>query len=328
MLTALRISTSVLVVAAVAALRMQQIARSQPKPTSGSQLASPNTRGDYKGSIVTADGLTRTFVVHTPSGFPAAKPYPLVLVFHGGLGDGALIQKITNFNAKADAKSFVVVYPDGVDHSWNDGRGTANPQIDDVSFIRQLIAALASQLPIDEKRIYATGASNGGMFSERLGCDLADVLAAIGPDIGPMPANLLPQCKPSRPIAVLGIQGGADPLVPLGGGVVKSLSFIGLGKGGLVESAATTMNFWATVNNCNLDATLVHEPPRVTDGTSVFKYSYSDCKSGAPVIYYVVEGMGHSWPPHPGREQRISGPTSQNINATDVMWDFFSAITR
>ncbi len=288
--------------------------------------ASQFAPGNYQGSIVAADGRTRTYILHVPSGYSAAKSYPLVLVFHGGMGTGARIEKSTNFDAKADAKGFFVVYPDGIGHNWNDGRGTANPTIDDVDFVRRLIANLKSRLPIDDKRIYATGASNGGHFSWRLGCELADVFAAVGSDIGPIPVNLVPSCRPVMPIAVVGIQGGADPISPLEGGEVELSQLLGMGKGGMVESAAKTMNFWASVNGCDSNPTIVHEPPRVNDGTSVDKYTYSGCKSGAPVIYYIVRGMGHSWPPQLGPLPEITGPTSHNINATDVMWDFFSSI--
>ena len=305
----------------------RQEARSEPGPTLAGQTT-PFVPGDYKGAIVTSDGRSRTYILHVPSGFSPAKTYPLVLVFHGGMGTGARVEKGTNFNAKADANGFMVVYPDGVGHNWNDGRGTVNTTIDDVGFVRQLIAHLMSRLPIDAKRIYATGASNGGHFALRLGCDLADVLAAVGSDIGPMPVNLLPRCKPAMPIAVVGIQGGADPISPIDGGEVASAPRFGLGKGGMVESAAATMSFWASINGCNANPAVVREPPRVNDGTSVDKYTYSGCKSGAPVLYYIVQGMGHSWPPEPGPVPQITGPTSYNINATDVMWDFFSTKSR
>jgi polyhydroxybutyrate depolymerase len=301
--------------------------RSEPGPSTAGQTAS-YAPGDYRGSLLTPDGRTRTYIVHIPLGFPTKKPYPLVLVFHGGMGTGARAKKATNFDAKADAKGFIVVYPDGIGHHWNDGRGNVNPTIDDVGFVRQLIGNLVSRLPIDSRRIYAAGISNGGHFSLRLGCELADVLAAVATDIGPMPANLLPVCKPVRPIGVIGIQGAADPITPVGGGEVASSPMFGLGKGGEVESAEKTMNFWASVNGCASRPTLVREPPRVNDGTSVEKYTYAGCNSGGSVVYYIVQGMGHSWPPQVGPAPQITGPTSYNINATDLMWDFFSAISR
>lgn len=330
---AIRIAVIVLLLLVVAGIihhhRRQRLNfRPEPNPAQQETQETSFGSGDYQGSMVTADGLSRSYLFHLPSGFSGAKSYPLVFVFHGGMGTGARMEKGTNFDAKADANGFIVVYPDGVDHNWNDGRGTTGSNIDDVGFVRQLIVKLESRLPINAKRIYATGPSNGGMFSQRLGCDLADVLAAIGPDAGPMPADLLPACKPARPIAVVGIQGGADPLVPIDGGEVKSLRLIGIGKGGMVESAATTMKFWASANGCNSDPVLVHQPPAVNDGTSVDQYSYSGCASGAPVVYYIVQGMGHVWPPHAAILPSISGATSGNIDATDTMWDFFSKISR
>jgi polyhydroxybutyrate depolymerase len=244
------------------------------------------------------------------------------------LGTGDRARKATNFDAKADAKGFIVVYPDGIDHHWNDGRKNVNARIDDIGFVRQLIRQLTSQLPIDSSRIYAAGLSNGGHFALRLGCELSELLAGIGTDIGPMPAELMQVCKPARPVGLIGIQGAADPITPVGGGEVASSPMFGLGKGGKVESAERTMEFWASANGCDARPSMIHEPPRVNDGTSVDKYIYAGCRNGGPVVYYIVRGMGHSWPPQLGPVPQITGPTSNNINATDRIWDFFSTISR
>jgi len=272
------------------------------------------------GSIVTRDGATRTYAIHIPAGYDASKTYPLVLLFHGGGGNGSHFLSRTRFGPKADKDGFIVVAPDGIDRHWNDGRGTTNPDVDDVGFVKQLIADLKSRLPIDEKRIYATGVSNGGFFVERLGCELSETLAAIGPDVGPMPANLLSSCKP-EPIAVVGIQGAADSGIPLNGGEMG-----GNGNGGVVVSAEHTMKLWATADSCNPSPTVTSISPRVNDGTKVIKYSYAGCTAGTDVVYYVVQGMGHGWPPLEGALDGIA--TSRNINATKVIWDFFSAHSR
>ena len=275
-------------------------------------------------SIITADGRMRTYVLHLPTGYSPTKIYPLVLVFHGGYGTGAQILSMTQFAAKADEAGFIVVAPDGIDRHWNDGRGTVNSKIDDVSFVRQLINNLESRFPIDPKRIYATGISNGGIFTQRLGCELSDTLAAIGTDAGPIAAKLLPFCKP-KPIAVMGIQGTADPLTPLQGGKVGGGSF---GIGGLVASTAQTMRLWATVNGCNATPVVANVPLTVDDGTSVDEFSHSGCTAGTNVVYFIVKGMGHVWPPVEGVANGAFGPTSHNINATDRMWNFFNAHAR
>jgi polyhydroxybutyrate depolymerase len=264
-------------------------------------------------------------VIHLPTGFSSTGRYPLVLLFHGGGGTGTKILQQTDFGAKADAEEFIVAAPNGIDNQWADGRRTTGPDklgVDDVSFVRQLISDLETRLPIDTTRIYASGASNGGMMTERLGCELSGELAAIAPDVGPMPSNLASGCKPEA-IPFLGIQGGADPLVPLDGGTVKSSA--ALGSGGVVQSANQTMQLWASVDGCEANPSVTHLPPAVGDGTSVDQYTYSGCDGTNAVVYYIVQGMGHGWPPNPPEDPRVAGNTSRNFNATNVVWEFFAS---
>jgi len=96
--------------------------------------------------------------------------------------------------------------------------------------------------------------------------------------------------------------------------------------GGIAASAAQTMKLWATVNGCNLSPDVANIRRSVNDGTRVVKYTYSGCTAGTNVEYYIVQGMGHGWPG--ALAMRINGPTSHNINATDVMWGFFKAHSR
>mgnify|MGYP001571063344 CR=1 FL=1 len=281
--------------------------------------------GDYREALV-ADGRERSYLLHIPVGFDTAKLYPLLLGFHGGAGSGEKFAGQTGLSDYADREGFIAVFPDGIEHNWNDGRDTTDAYkagVDDVKFVRLLIESLKSKLPIDASRIYATGVSNGGIFSERLACELADVFAAIGPVVGPIATNLAPRCNPARPISVVGIQGAADPGIPIGGG--EQGGFGGLGAGGFVESAESTMQLWASKNGCGVPPTITKLPPKVNDGTSVTHYEYPRCREGVAVEYYIVEGMGHGWPPKRPQAPRLAGPTSQNINATDTIWEFFKA---
>jgi polyhydroxybutyrate depolymerase len=264
------------------------------------------------------DGIVRrTYALHLPVR-QSRIFFPLVLLFHGSGGTGKTILSRTDFALKADAEGFIVAAPDGIYGGWNDGRGTVNPNIDDVNFVRELISSLKAKLPIDVTRIYATGISNGGMFTARLGCELSDVLTAIATVAGPLPTNL--SRSHPNPIAVLGIQGDADPRLPIDGTRANS-------KAGQINSAADTMNFWASVNSCNPTPTIERLPSTVNDGTSIDQFTYSG--GSADVVYYIVHGMGHTWPPHPPEKFEFeAGVTSQNINATDVIWDFFGRHSR
>ena len=98
----------------------------------------------------------------------------------------------------------------------------------------------------------------------------------------------------------------------------------GLGDGGSIESADATANFWAQKNGCVSEPDVRRlEPVEPDDPTRVELREFRDCDAGAMIDYYVVEGMGHNWPPMEPRFPRIAGPTSPQLNATGVIWQFF-----
>src|SRR5271154_3475132 len=72
---------------------------------------------------ITVGTLKRHYLLHVPPNLPSDKPAPLVLVFHGGGGRAWTMPGFTHFDDLADQAGFIVAYPDGVDRSWNDGRG-------------------------------------------------------------------------------------------------------------------------------------------------------------------------------------------------------------
>jgi polyhydroxybutyrate depolymerase len=180
-------------------------------------------------SIIFA-GLERTYRIHMPPSYDKSTPLPLLIALHGGGGSGEKMEELTlrGFNRLSDKEGFIVVYPDGIEKHWNDGRENVKyrahrEKIDDVGFISALIDYLVKQYNIDIKQVYATGISNGAMMSFRLGCELSEKIAAIAPVAGSMPENLPTRCSPSRSISVLIISNTEDPLVPWGGWVSLKL---------------------------------------------------------------------------------------------------------
>src|SRR6266404_628642 len=179
------------------------------------------------------NGLTRTYRVHVPGSYDKTRSVPLVLAFHGRLGSGEAMAKLSNLDDVSDRKGFIVAYPDGVGRSWNAGNGTGmaeRRQVDDVGFTAKLIDDLAHDFHIDHRQVYATGMSNGAMFVHRLACELSDKSAAIGPIAGTIPPKIASDCRPIRPISVIEIHGTADPDSPwdggrtIGGGQVEAVS--------------------------------------------------------------------------------------------------------
>ena len=80
----------------------------------------------------------------------------------------------------------------------------------DVAFIAALLDALALEYNFDAKRVHATGISNGGTMSFRLGCELSNRIAAIATVAANMPAAIAAACSPARPLPVAMFSGTAD----------------------------------------------------------------------------------------------------------------------
>jgi polyhydroxybutyrate depolymerase len=233
------------------------------------------------------------------------------------------MRRLTGFDELADSRAFIAVYPDGIDRHWNDGRATIkNPQ-DDVGFVAALLDQLETTYPVDRARIFATGISNGALFSERLGCDLSERIAAIAPVAGTLPENIVQSCHPSRKVAVIQIDGTADPIMPFAGGRVAD--FGGRGEGGLVQSVAGTAENWARRDGCG--SARVEEPLRpvaLFDPTRVVEGRFTGCPSNGPVDVLTVIGGGHTWPGGPQYAPIILiGRTSRQIDASSTIVDFF-----
>ncbi len=289
----------------------------------GPYYSSP-TKHDFTASIVSG-GIERTYRVHIGSFYDRSIPIPLVIALHGGGGNSWGMTRLTGFNALADKENFIVVYPDGFERHWNDGRGVQwkaqVENVDDVGFISSLIERLSDELNIDASRVYVTGISNGGMMSHRLGCELSQKIAAISPVASNIPVNMASVWSPSRPVPILIINGTADPLERWEGGEIR----LGRRTFGVVLSVADTVKFWVEKNQCSSPPVITQLPDKdPSDGTTVRTEAYGDCQDSAEVVLYAIEGGGHIWP---GGSQylpeAIIGKTSQEFNASEVIWQFF-----
>src|SRR5687768_2900432 len=130
-------------------------------------------RGDRSAASVARtvtlpfQGRMRQYVLYVP----AASNGSLVLAFHGGGQVAAQMQQTTGLDALADREHFVVAYPEAVQRSWNDGGNFSAAErqaVDDVDFAKAVVADIAGTHAIDRTRVFATGLSNGGVFTHRL----------------------------------------------------------------------------------------------------------------------------------------------------------------
>lgn len=287
-------------------------------------LAGATTQG---GSLA-HDGRTRSYLLHVPANHDKNDSVPLVIALHGGLGSGKRMVELTGgrFNALAERERFVVVYPDGVDRHWNDGRSSVNyrahkENVDDVGFLTALIDRLARDWNIDRRRVYVTGVSNGAMMAFRLACERADRIAAFAPVAGSLVVELAGRCAPARPVPMLMISNTDDKLVPWNGGDVR----YGRRKLGRIISVPETARRWSALNGCSADPVVTRAPDRdPQDGTRLRRETYRDCRDGAAVVLLAVEGGGHTWPGGTSYlgERRV-GRVSREIDASDAIWEFF-----
>lgn len=268
-------------------------------------------------------GRIRTYELHIPNGLDPQKPVPLVFVLHGGGGHGSQMERFSGFSAVSDQEGFVACYPDGVDRNWYDGRvcnasKAHREKIDDAAFIDALIDAIARKRPIDEKRIYATGISNGGFFSTWLGAKLSKRFAAIAPVVGGMAPTLAADFNPERPVSVLMIMGTDDPFVPFDGGTIKH-------QRGETVSTRSAVQKWVAHDGCKEGPTEDLPDKDPDDGTRVQKTTYTGGKDGTEVVLLTVRGGGHTWP---GGVQYLPefmvGRVCRDIDANRVIWDFFA----
>jgi polyhydroxybutyrate depolymerase len=268
---------------------------------------------DKTNGKIVSSGEERRYLLFVPTTYDPAKPAPLVISLHGFVEWPAHQMQISRWNDLAEEHGFLVVYPEGTGfpRRWRAGGqvGTSSDPAPDVRFISDLIDELSRQYNIDPARIYANGLSNGGGMSFLLGCALADRIAAIGSVAG---AYLYPleDCQPSRPVPMIAFHGTADPIVPYLGGPSREPDV-------RLPVIPEWMAARAALNGCGA------VPTELPGGGEASGIRYVGCDQGAEVDFYTLDGGGHSWPGGEPLPEWLTGPTSQDIDATRVMLEFF-----
>jgi polyhydroxybutyrate depolymerase len=280
-----------------------------------------------EGTLVTPDGRDRTYHLHVPSNLTSGVPAPLLVALHGGTGWGTQFERNSGFDRLADRYGFVVVYPDGIGvgrrgvalRTWNAG-GCCGPAarqlVDDVGFVRTLVERLQREHRIDRARVFAAGHSNGGMLAYRLACEAADVFAAIGVQSSSLE---LDRCRPSQPVSVLHVHGTADRNVPIDGGRGPD-GISGVAYRRPIDGART----FAIADGCRAEPTTERDSnnPDVT----ITRWTTDD--GGVDVCFLAVGGASHAWMGHPTPVPRILGAPYEQLDASEVIWQFLSAHPR
>jgi len=256
---------------------------------------------------------------------PPAAGWPLVLAFHGGQSHPEMMRRFSGLDAFAAAGRAVVVYPAGTGSragmlTWNGGSCCGEAlaeESDDVGFVAALLELVQTRLPIDQRRMHATGMSNGAMMAYRVAAELADRIASIAPVAGPL---ALARIAPARPVPVLHFHGTLDQFTPLEGGVGRR-SVTRVAHRPILEGLLD----WVEANRCAAEC--IREPIFCTDlGITVERLTWAFGSAGSKVVFYRLAGGGHTWP---GRQPDsfLLGPSALSLDANAIIWEFFSRHT-
>lgn len=219
---------------------------------------------------------TRSYLITVPSTWDRRSPIPLILVFHGAGSDPENMVDATGFTAMAQSRPAIVVYPRGLDRRFDVDPPAGRASVD-VLLFDALMARLRGRFPLDERRIFATGFSNGAAFCYRLAAERPDVIAAIAPVAGYLPS--LERATPAIPIPLLHLHGTADGRVG-----VPTLS----GRPG--EPVPT----WAAWNGCRAEPAISHTVG--AKGLVLDRADYAGATVRSDTSLVLAKGVEHDWP--------------------------------
>jgi polyhydroxybutyrate depolymerase len=252
---------------------------------------------------LTHGGARRRYLLHVPADLDPSLPAPLVFDYHGAGSAPELEAADSQMSSKADEEGFIVVYPEGVGAMFNAGSccslfgGAEPPHLeDDAGFTRAILNDVAGKLCIDLRRVYSTGASNGGFMSEWNACKNADIFAAVAPIVGMGAAQ--PDCTPSRPIPMIAFGFTEDPYVDYG-------------------TSTWEWGVWVDERNRCTDA-----PERESFGEG-FCDHWRSCADDVEMVRCTIDGADHCWP---GGGVFCPGAAPASF-ARDRVWDFMSRFT-
>lgn len=272
------------------------------------------------------DGVARTYTLVAPS---KTGRLPLVVALHGHGGSGEQLRRSSGWDTTAQDQRFAVVYPDGLNQSWEMAASSVTPGGNrDVAFLVRLINKLVVDKTVDPRRVYITGVSNGGGMVYRMLCEKSQFFAAVSPvSAGVIPSGP-PGCQSSKPLPILIMNGTADPMVPYTGGPMTG----GAWRGIPLMSVEQNVGYWRARNGCSAadaaDAAKAElKDINKTDKSTVTTLT-SSCPARRDIERYWINSGGHEMPhlailPRSIALENQLGPQNHDISGADEIWKFF-----
>ncbi len=281
-------------------------AQNDPSPSAcgNSMLITPG----FNEREITLDGDTRDLIFYIPQSYDNTQAVPLILSLHGFASTLDRQVRYSQWENIAEEAGFIVAYPQGTGFPlrWNSGDLgiRLGDRADDLQYLSALMDWFISNWCIDESRIYVNGLSNGGGMTDRIACELADRVAAVGMVAGAY--NPLENgCHPAHPMPVIAFHGTSDFIVPYGGEENAMFDF---------PPVEDWLSAWARRDDCLLT------PIVSTISEDVTQTRYTGCLDDVEVALYTISGGGHVWY---GGDMGFSFGNVDAIDATALMWAFY-----
>jgi polyhydroxybutyrate depolymerase len=307
--------------------------------TPGHPVLAPES-GSYVFTL-TFDGRPRDYRVHVPPAAVSGQPLPLVLNLHGATQNAQLEEITSDMDPNADMNGYLAVYPDGTriakvltpdpvaknaQYGWNAGMCCGLPvtkHINDVGFLLKVISDVAAKTPVDLRRVYMTGISNGGMMAYAMAAEASGHFAAVSSISGQVE---IPVIHPTRSVPTMEFHSVDDPIAKFDGTPNKDPK--------LRLSVMEGINQWVKADGCNKKPVSGPEiegaAGSISAGETATPITYTHCRAGAEVALWRFTGSGHVWPGStlnmgPEKDWILAGVGRGTIlvNADETMWQFF-----
>ena len=242
-------------------------------------------------------GGDRPAEVRCPEQWQDDEPLPVIVLLHGRSASWDAQDLLWQLSARVEEDRFVLILPNGTLDEENIRFWNATPAccdsfdsgVDDVGYLMGLVDELAGAAPVDARRVYFTGHSNGSFMSYRMACEHPDRVAAIAGLAGST-FHTSQEFAVGDPVSVLHVHGTEDSDVPYEG------------RPDLYPGAEEAVARWAERAGCDLEGgeagpalDLTHQ----TDGPETDVLVYREgCDPGFDMALWTMQETGHIFIPN------------------------------